>query len=269
MSEITVNGAKLYYEVHGAGRPILCIHGTGSSTALWADAAARLAEHGRAIVYDRRGFGRSGPPDAHAVDVHRHADDAAALLDALDAAPAVVVGRSHGGDVAVDLALRYPDRVLGLALLEGGGLLLSHAFREWEAALAARVYAAAEVDVDGVAEVMFREVLGDGGWEALPEPAKQIFVANGRAIVAEFRGGSLEVDESALATVRQPTLLVAGKGSPPEFADVVARVGAAMRDARVEWVEGGHLIDPAHPAVVSFVTDVLAGAASPAVSRAR
>jgi pimeloyl-ACP methyl ester carboxylesterase len=268
MSNITLNGARLYYEERGTGLPILCIHGTGSSAALWADAAARLAEHGRAIVYDRRGFGRSGPPDADAVDVHQHADDAAALLDALGAAPAIVVGRSHGGEVALDLALRYPERVRALARLEGGGLVLSDAFRRWEAELAARVHAAAEADVDSVAEVMFREVIGDDGWDALPEPARRIFVANGPAIVAEFRGGQLEVDEAELEAIRRPTLIVVAKSSPPVFADVATRVAAAIPAARVEWVDGGHLIDPAHPAVVAFVRQTALPAPAPAAARA-
>ena len=121
--EIRVNGVSLYYEEHGAGEPILCIHGTGSSAALWVDAAAELAAHGRTIVYDRRGFSRSERPEPYVTNVHQHADDAAALIDALAAAPAIVIGRSYGGEIAVDLALRYPDRVRALALLEGGGML--------------------------------------------------------------------------------------------------------------------------------------------------
>ena len=112
---------SLYYEEHGAGEPILCIHGTGSSAALWVDAARRAGEHGRTIVYDRRGFSRSERPEPYVTNVHQHADDAAALIDALAAAPAIVIGRSYGGEIAVDLALRYPDRVRALALLEGGG----------------------------------------------------------------------------------------------------------------------------------------------------
>jgi pimeloyl-ACP methyl ester carboxylesterase len=72
-------------------------------------------------VYDRRGSFRSGRPEPYVTSVHEHADDAAALIDALAAAPAIVIGRSYGGEIAVDLALRYPDRVRALALLEGGG----------------------------------------------------------------------------------------------------------------------------------------------------
>jgi pimeloyl-ACP methyl ester carboxylesterase len=131
MSEIRVNDVSLYYEEQGDGDPILCIHGTGSSSVLWRDAATELGKRGRAIVYDRRGFSRSERPEPFVTDVHMQTDDAAALIDALAATPAIVIGRSHGGEIAVDLALRYPDRVRALALLEGGGLLLSEAFRRW------------------------------------------------------------------------------------------------------------------------------------------
>ena len=97
---IRVNGVSLYYEEHGAGEPILCIHGTGSSAAFWRDAAAELATHGRAIVYDRRGCSRSERPEPFVTNVRQQADDAAALIDALGAAPAIVIGRSYGGEIA-------------------------------------------------------------------------------------------------------------------------------------------------------------------------
>ena len=190
--------------------------------------------------------------------MHQHADDAAALIDALAAAPAIVIGRSYGGEIAVDLALRYPDRVRALALLEGGGFSLSDAFMRWDAELMERAVAAAAVDVGTVAESVFRSVLGDAGWEALPEPAKQLFAANGPAIVAEFRGGPLDVSAEQLGSIHQPTLLVAGEDSPPAFEDVTNLVAAAMPQAKVEWVAGGHLINPAHPAVIAFVDEVFA-----------
>ena len=89
-------------------------------------------------------------------------------------------------------------------------------------------------------------------------PVKQLFTANGLAIVAELRGGPLDVNAEQLGSIDQPTLLVAGEDSPPAFEDVTNLVAAAMPTAKVEWVEGGHLINPAHPAVLGFVDEVLA-----------
>jgi len=259
MPEIRVNGISLYYEEHGAGEPIVGIHGAGSSAAFWADAAQELARHGRTIVYDRRGCSRSERPEPYATNVHQQADDAAALIDALAAAPAIVVGRSYGGAVAIDLALRYPDRVRALVQLEGdGGLSLSEAAMREVAELEEQVFAAAEIDMDTVAETLVRSVLGDAGWEGLPEPAKEILTANGPAIVAELRGGYPDVTAAELGTIDQPTLLVGGKDSLLDYAEVMKLTAAAIPSARVEWVEGGHAINPAHPVVLAFVDDVLA-----------
>jgi pimeloyl-ACP methyl ester carboxylesterase len=56
MPTVKTNGIDLYYEVHGEGAPILGIHGTPGSALLWVDAARELANRGRCIIYDRRGF---------------------------------------------------------------------------------------------------------------------------------------------------------------------------------------------------------------------
>jgi pimeloyl-ACP methyl ester carboxylesterase len=252
MPSVTVNGVALYYEERGSGAPILCIHGTGSSTALWVDAAETLGEHGRAIVYDRRGFGRSERPQPLRMDVRLHADDAAALLEALDAVPAVVIGRSQGGEIALDLALRHPGHVRALVLLEGGGLLLAERTRAWLADLDARVLA----DEAAAAETMLRIALGDEGWESLPEPVRQIFVDNGPAIAAEHRGGYLEVTPEQLGAVTVPTLVVAAESSPPELAEPAEIVAASIPSAQVARVTGGHLIDPAHPVVLAFLDEL-------------
>jgi esterase len=127
-----VNGIRLYYEERGDGAPIACIHGGGSSAVLRGDAVEELAGLGRVIAYDRRGCHRSERPLPYErTTVAEQADDAAALLDALAATPAVVVGRSYGGAVAVDLALRYHDRVRALVLLEGDAPGFSPAGLEW------------------------------------------------------------------------------------------------------------------------------------------
>lgn len=255
---VLANGVSLYYEEHGAGEPVVCIHGTLSSAGLWRDAAAVLGTRARTIVYDRRGFSRSERPEPFVADVHLHADDAAALIDALAAAPAIVVGRSAGGEIAVDLALRYPDRIRALALLEGGGLTLGEAAMQWIAAVEEQVFAAAETDVNTVAETLFRAVAGDAGWGGLRETVKEELTGNSPAILADERNGYLDVSAEQLGTIAQPALLVGAKDSPPEFAEVTNLMAKAMPSARVEWVEGGHLINPAHPAVLSFVDELLA-----------
>ena len=65
MPEAHVNGIRLYYEEHGSGAPILCIHGGGSSALMWADAVEELARLGRVIAYDRRGCTRSERPEPY------------------------------------------------------------------------------------------------------------------------------------------------------------------------------------------------------------
>ena len=89
------NGLDLYYEEHGHGPPILCIHGTSSSALVWERDVHEIAKHGRVITYDRRGCFRSERPKPYdTTTVADHTDDAAALLDALDATPAFIIARS-------------------------------------------------------------------------------------------------------------------------------------------------------------------------------
>jgi pimeloyl-ACP methyl ester carboxylesterase len=82
-------------------------------------------------------------------------------------------------------------------------------------------------------------------------------VANGPAIVAEFRGGVLQATEEDLATIGVPTLLVAGEASPPAFRRVTDRMAAAIPNARTVIVRGGHFIDPGLPEVLAFVREQL------------
>jgi esterase len=257
MAELQVNGVRLYYEEHGQGPPILCVHGTGGSALMWGAAVPELARLGRVIVYDRRGCTRSQRPHPYdKTSVAEHADDAAALLEALGATPAAVVGRSYGGEVATDLALRYPERVRALVLLEAAVLNLSAEAVAWEEWLRQRVQAAAADDPATVGETFIRAVLGDAAWDGFPAPVKQMFADNGPAILAEVTGGPLPVDKAALATIDKPTLLVAAASSPEAFRQVTEAMATAMPKSRKHTVEGGHLINPADPAVLRFLQEL-------------
>src|SRR6516225_469006 len=104
MQVVKAQGGDLYYEERGEGIPILLIHPAGATASTWGSVAEELAQVGRVIAYDRRGYSRSGGEPLHSIP--GHTADAAAILDALHAPPAVVVGTSVAATIAIDLALR-------------------------------------------------------------------------------------------------------------------------------------------------------------------
>jgi pimeloyl-ACP methyl ester carboxylesterase len=248
-----VNGIDIYYEEHGEGDPILCIHGTSSSALVWEDAARDLAGHGRCIVYDRRGSFRSERPEPYETFVGEHADDAAALLDSLSATPAIVIGRSYGGEVALDLARRYPEKVRAMALLEPAILSLSAEGRAWLEPLVEKAMTAGADDISSVAQVFLQEVVDDETWAAFPDEFKDMFKGNGPAILAELRGGPLDLTMEELGEIKQPTLMVSANGSPEVFRNIDRILADALPNCDSVLIEGNHLISPAHPAVVAFV----------------
>jgi pimeloyl-ACP methyl ester carboxylesterase len=111
---VEVNGARLAYEVAGAGYPLVLIHGTTLDTRMWEDQFELFAQHYQVIRYDRRGFGRSALP----TESYTHAGDLAALLASLDVHFPVLLGHSTGGGVALDFALAHPTPVRALILYE-------------------------------------------------------------------------------------------------------------------------------------------------------
>ncbi|MDR6417091.1 alpha/beta hydrolase [Pseudarthrobacter sulfonivorans] len=266
MSRVSVNGVDLYYEERGEGLPILGVHGTPSSAVLWADAAQELARHGRCITYDRRGFHRSSPPvPFESMDLVEHVDDAAALLAALHAGPAVVIGRSTGGLIALELARRFPDKVQALVLLEPALFTIDPDAAAWARNLRQRVLELASGQPGLLAESVIREAAGDAAWEALPAGLREMFAGTSNAVLAEINGhgfdlsdDALELSEEDLAGIRRPTLIVSAEDSVGAFRAVNARLSGALPFTHTVQVTGGHVINPAHPAVLDFV-DRIAG----------
>jgi pimeloyl-ACP methyl ester carboxylesterase len=111
--KITVNNVELYYELHGSGDEALVLNnGVIASTATWAYQLPALTPHYRVLLYDMRGQGQSQKwAEGEAPFTwETHADDLAALLDALGIPSAHIGGISYGGELTLVFALRYPER---------------------------------------------------------------------------------------------------------------------------------------------------------------
>ena len=100
MPAVAVNGTELYYEVRGAGPPLLCIMGASGDGGHFERFAQLLADEFTLVTYDRRGTGRSPPPPGWVTtSPAEQADDAAALLEALGLAPAAVLRHQQRRDL--------------------------------------------------------------------------------------------------------------------------------------------------------------------------
>ena len=106
------------WRADAAGLPVLAVHGITASHRNWDLVAAALPDQ-RVIAPDLRGRGRSNSLPAP-YGLVQHADDLAATLDALDIERVYVLGHSMGAFVSVRFAERHPDRIAGLALIDGG-----------------------------------------------------------------------------------------------------------------------------------------------------
>ena len=115
MSTAKVDSIELYYEEKGSGDPLLLIMGLAADSTAWMFQVPDFAKRYRTVTFDNRGVGRSAKPPGP-YTIHLMADDAAALLDALDIRRAHVLGVSMGGMIAQELAIRHPERVRGLIL---------------------------------------------------------------------------------------------------------------------------------------------------------
>jgi len=110
-------GLDLYYESHGEGEPVLLLMGTGADHSFWTPQIEPYSERFQTLVIDARGTGRTTrPEDPTTCTMKAMAEDALALLDALDVERAHVSGLSLGSTVAQEIALMAPERCLSLSL---------------------------------------------------------------------------------------------------------------------------------------------------------
>ena len=125
---LDVDGARLYYYAagtRGVGEPIVLLHGFPTSGHLWHEVVPLVPTGHRVVVLDLLGYGRSDRPLGRGVTLADHARRVLDVLDQLGINYACVVGHDVGGGVAQVLAIKHPERVSRLCLVD------SVAYEEW------------------------------------------------------------------------------------------------------------------------------------------
>ncbi|MFQ5788691.1 MAG: alpha/beta fold hydrolase, partial [Thermodesulfobacteriota bacterium] len=117
MPRVKVNSISLYYEIDGARSTIVFINGLTMDTNAWLLQVPTLSKRHKVIRYDCRGQGQSDKPEIE-YSQEMHADDLINLMDKLDIQKAHLVGLSNGGMIAQHFAIKYPDRIGALALVD-------------------------------------------------------------------------------------------------------------------------------------------------------
>jgi pimeloyl-ACP methyl ester carboxylesterase len=116
MPKATVNGIKLYYQVHGHGDPLVLIQGFGGGHEGWFFQARVFKKVFKVIIFDNRGIARTDrSPEPYTIETM--ADDTIGLMDHLGIEKAHILGMSLGGVVAQEMAIKYPARVKKLILV--------------------------------------------------------------------------------------------------------------------------------------------------------
>src|ERR1700727_625383 len=155
---ITTDGVRLYAEATGSGLPVLFIHEFAADPRPRSRQGGALSGAFRCITYAARGYPPSEvPPEQERYNYLRQADDAIDVLDAFGIARAHVVGLSMGGFCALQLGIRYPDRVSSLLVASAGS---GASPRGRAAFLAETEQMAAALRTDGMAAVSAKQAMG-------------------------------------------------------------------------------------------------------------
>ena len=219
---VAVNGVELYYEIHGAGTPLVMLHGGVNPSDMFGAPLAEMAKTHKVIAIHMRGHGFSTDQVDEPWSYEQMADDVAALLGELGIDRIDVMGWSLGGGVAYQLAIRHPDRVgkliaISMNIRNGGN------FPEVEAAFQAMPGMAAQYG-QGVGQSPLAKLYPDVDWETM-------FRKTGEMNQHPY-------DWSAdIAGITAPTLLIFSDADmmyPEHMVEIYKLFGGGTRDAGVD-----------------------------------
>jgi pimeloyl-ACP methyl ester carboxylesterase len=248
---VSADGTELVTIDEGRGRPIVIVHGGSSRAAQWSSVARALARGFRVVRLERRLYGGSGPPRSpHAMA--REVEDVEAVLADVGE-PALLVGHSSGGVVALETALRRPANLAALAAYEPpvavnaplGGAALARARAAVDRGRLGKAMAIHLVDIVEMSRLSVTLLRLTPAWPGVRKwAAAQI--ADDEAIA------SLGVGIDRYAHIAVPTLLLGGGRSQAHLRDRRAALERVIPGARRrELRDHGHVANLSAPGQVA------------------
>jgi pimeloyl-ACP methyl ester carboxylesterase len=220
----TVNGLHMYYEIQGAGRPLVLIHGAASTIqTTFGKVLPALAKTHQIIAVELQAHGHSDNRDGRQITFEQDADDVAALLQQLHIDHADLFGFSNGGTTALQLAIRHPELVNKLII-------------------ASSMYKRAGVAAE------FWQGMDKASFKDMPDEYKQVFLSicpSQEALHIMFNqcAGRMQhftdIPDELISAIQAPALIIIGdKDVPlPEHAVEMYR---RMPHTRLAIFPGGH-----------------------------
>ena len=266
---ITSGRATLAAHVTGQGHPVVFLHANVCDSRMWHEQMVAAGCRNKAVAYDRRGFGETHAESEKFSSVA----DLMAVVDAVaEGQPAILVGCSQGGKIALDAALQHPTRVMGLVLIAPsvGGAPDPVYSAEIKDVLARQKAAEDVGDLDQVNSIKARLWL-DG--PLAPEgrvtgEARQLFLAM-NSIALRSPPVGLNHDTASifgrLHEVRVPSRVIWGNLDFPHIQDRCRHIAAEVPGASAHEIAGAaHLPSLEQPAVItplltSFVQRLIGG----------
>lgn len=235
----------LYYQEKGHGDPVLLIHPAGATASTWGPVADDLAQGCRVIAYDRRGYRRSGGAPVRSIAAHTA--DAAALVEALQAAPVVAVGTSVGATIAIDLARLRPELVRAVVAHESPWHVTRHrpTLRQITA-LSKMGWLASRGRHREAAEAFLRFAYtysdGSTAWDRFPAEWRHAASENSQAALADIRIAIGRYPSARdLASVRRHVVCTCGSRSPSTIVRVTKTLATVIPAAAFRQIDGaGH-----------------------------
>lgn len=246
MPTLEARGIELTWREAGAGAPVLLIHETAmSSSGLEPLASALAAAGARAITYDRRGWGGSTAPEGYLrTTIEEQSEDAAVLIEAAGAAPAVLSGAGMGAVIALDLLLRRPELVAGGVLVEPPLLGLLPEATELLSSDLAAIEGEAGQGAGALVDLYLSGGLGAlaSGADRLPADMTAPARLHPPSLVAEI--GAVTAWSRPFASLpgaERPSLIVTCASTPPLLDAAAAALDARLAGSRRISLGGGAL----------------------------